>query len=63
MEICLETKNTWHMRVNIEFVPFLVNYASDHAVGITYMASALTNITFAGVSAVPLSWTTFISVF
>jgi len=63
MEIYVETKNTWYMRVNIDFVPFHVNCASDYAVGTTYMASTLTNITFAGVSAVPLSWTTFISVF
>jgi hypothetical protein len=51
------------MPVNIDFVPFLVNYASDYAVGTTYMALTLTNIIFAGVSAVPLSWTSFISVF
>jgi hypothetical protein len=38
IEICLETKNTWYMPVNIDFVPFLVNYASDYAVGTTYMA-------------------------
>ncbi len=61
-EICLETKNTWYMPVNIDFVPFLVNYASDYAVGTTYMALTLTNITFAGVSAVfsSSSWTPFI---
>jgi hypothetical protein len=63
IEICLEMKNTWYMPVNIDFVPFLVNYASDYAVGTTYMALTLTNITFAGVSAVPLSWTSFILVF
>jgi hypothetical protein len=49
--------------VNIDFVPFLVNYASDCAVGNTYMALTLINITFAGVSTVHLSWTSFISVF
>jgi hypothetical protein len=42
------------MPVNIDFVPFLVNYAGDYAVGTTYMALTQTNITFAGVSAVPL---------
>ena len=51
------------MPVNIDFVPFLVNYASDCAVGNTYMALTLINITFAGVSTVHLSWTSFISVF
>jgi hypothetical protein len=63
IEIYLETKNTWYMPVNIDFVPFLVNYAGDYALGATYMALTLTNITFAGVSALPLSWTSFISVF
>jgi len=62
IEICLETKSTWYMPVNIDFVPFLVNCASDYAVGTTYMALTLTNFTSAGVSTVPLSWTPFISV-
>jgi len=51
------------MPVNIDFVPFPVNYASDYAVGTTYMGLTLTNITFAGVSAAHLIWTPFISVF
>jgi hypothetical protein len=55
IEICLETKNTRYMPANIDSVPFLVSYASDYAVGTTYMVSTLTNITFAGVSAVPFS--------
>ena len=42
------------MPVNIDSVPFLVNHASDYAVGTTYMALTLTNIIFAGVFAVPL---------
>ena len=50
------------MPVNIDFVPFFANYASDCAVGITYMALTLTNITFAGLSAVPLSCTPLMSV-
>ena len=63
MDICLETKNTWYMPVNTDFVLFLVNYASDYAVGTTYMALTPINITFAGVSAVPLSWTSLSLVF
>lgn len=63
MKICLETKNTWYMPVNIDSVLSLVNYASDYAVGTTYMALTLTNITFAGVSTVPLSWTSLIPAF
>ncbi len=43
------------MPVNIDFVPFLVNYASDYAVGITYMALTLTKVTFAGLYAVSFS--------
>jgi hypothetical protein len=38
------------MPANIDFVPFLVNYANDCATGITYMARSLTKIIFAGVS-------------
>lgn len=41
------------MPVNIDFVPFLVNYASDYAAGTIYTALTQTNITFAGVSTVP----------
>ena len=46
------------MAANIDSVPFLVNYASDCAVGTTFMAFTLTNITYAGVSTILLSWTT-----
>jgi hypothetical protein len=51
------------MPVNIDFVPFLVNYASDYAVGTTYMDWSLTKVTFAGVSAISLSGMSFISAF
>ena len=56
-------KNTWYMPVNIDFVPFLVNYASDYAAGTTYMAWSLTKVTFAGVSAISLLRTSLISAF
>jgi hypothetical protein len=42
----------WYTFVNIDFVPFLVNYASDYAVATTYMDWSLTKATFAGVLAV-----------
>ncbi len=51
------------MPVNIDFVPYLVNCASDYVVVTTYMALIPMKATFAGASAIPLSWTAFISVF
>jgi hypothetical protein len=51
------------MPVIVENVSFLVNYASDYAAGTTYMAWSLTKVTFAGVCAISLSETSFISAF
>jgi hypothetical protein len=51
------------MPVNIDFVRFLVNYASDYAAGTTYTAWSLTKVTFAGVSAIPISETLLILAF
>ena len=39
------------MPVNVDFVLFPVNYASDYASGTTYMAWSLIRVIFAGVSA------------
>ena len=43
-------KITRCISVKIDFVPFLVNYASEFAAGTTYMAWFLTEVTSAGVS-------------
>jgi hypothetical protein len=51
------------MPANIDFVQFLVNYASDYAVVTTYMDWILIKVTFAGVSAISLPRTSFISAF
>jgi hypothetical protein len=56
-------KDTCYMSVIIDFVLFLVNYASDHAAGATYMAWPLTKPIFAGLFAISLSGTSFISAF
>lgn len=49
--------------MKIDSVPLLVNYASDFAAGITFMAWFLTEVTSAGVSVILLSGTSFISTF
>jgi hypothetical protein len=51
------------MPVKIDSVALLVNYASDYAAGITYMAWSLTRVIFAGVSDISLLGTSFISAF
>ena len=48
------------MPVNLDFVQWPVNFASDYAVETTYMAWSLTKVIFAGVSVISLSGTLFI---
>jgi hypothetical protein len=51
------------MLVKIDFVPLPVNYASDYAAVTTYMDWSITKVTFAGVSVIFLSGTSFIQAF